>query len=372
MLMPAGNEFEAAAEAPLSATGSPGALPAALRVLGPDQTGPYLHLPAHKMHLSFQGDSDVARSFTVLIALARKDNAIHLDRNGIVVIDNDNFKVIADEIQPQSSGIRGASSEQRKAFEAIPGLNWAEFTHLLRSCEKFRPGVAADVTEPTDMPAPGNAARQIKLGLRKAGDVDLRDDFLRAIHEAGDYSFPRATRTLIINSLLMHPKVAGRDGLQLSWDVRMNYAFNTSGKVTGGEEVDPALDARWTEAYAADESLMITAGERALAPYLQAPFSALEMDDAECELEARGSKGGFVVLGSFNGQKMCFADPRDMRLRLEAMDDGALMRLWAATRVLDADLGRANRAAIMAEELNTLRAEMEPQWEEDIEQELSF
>ena len=54
------------------------------------------------------------------------------------------------------------------------------------------------------------------------------------------------------------------------------------------------------------------------------------------------------------------------------MDDDALMRLWAATRVLDADFGRKNRAAVMELELNSLRAELEPSWEDDVEPELTF
>lgn len=58
-------------------------------------------------------------------------------------------------------------------------------------------------------------------------------------------------------------------------------------------------------------------------------------------------------------------------LLLSGMDDDALMRVWAATRVLDADFGRKNRAAVMELELNSLRAELEPSWEEDVEPELT-
>lgn len=216
MLMPAGNEFETATQKPLTATSQPGALPAPLRALSLVRTGPYLHQPAFKQHISFKTEGDVDRSFTILIAAAVQDNAIHLDRNGIVVIDNDNWAVLADEIQPQSSGIRGASGEQRKAFEAIASLNWTEFTHLLHSCENFRQDVAADIATRSETPSTGNATRQIALGLRKADDIDLRDDFLRAIHAAGDYNFPRATRRSMINDLLMHPSVETREGRRLS------------------------------------------------------------------------------------------------------------------------------------------------------------
>lgn len=337
-------------------------MPAPLKAMGLVKTGPYLHAPEHKSFIEFKG-GELPRSFTVILAVANMADGMRLDRNGIAVIDNDNWAVIADQIGAQPTGIRGASTEQKQAFAKIADMNWAEFSHLLRNAKTFRAGKASDIDEAKATPETGNYDRQARLGLRNPAERDLRDDFMRAIDTSGDYRLPYASRRTMINDLLLHPATDTRNGQCLSWSVGMEgFSWNSTGHVAEGEETHAALDANWEKELRENPAILEQAVENFLTPYVRDSFSALEMEGAESSLDLIGGDTDKVVLRQFNGSPLEFGSRRELRASLDAMSDNDLSHLWATVRVLDMDLSRSVRGHQIALELNSLRAEMEVEW----------
>lgn len=349
------------------------AVPEAMKALGLVKTGPYLHEADHLAFIEFPG-GDIPRSFTVVLAVANISSGMRLDRNGIAIIDNDNWAVIADEIGAQASGIRGASEAQKQAFAKVTEMNWSDFTYLLRNSKTFRAGKAADVDAGQALPVTGNFDRQARLGLRTPAEKDLRDEFMRGIDEMGAYRLPYASRRTIINELLLHPASDTRNGQCLSWNVSMaGYSWNKSGHVEDGEETHAGLDQKWERALRKDPTIVVSATDRFLTPYVRDSFSALEMENAESSLDVVGIEDDRVVLREFNGASMEFTCRRDLRAKLEEMSDEGLASIWATVRVLDHDLSRAERAHQVALELNTARAELEVEWlQGDQEQDLDL
>lgn len=341
---------------------SAAAMPAPMKAMGLVKTGPYLHAPEHKVFLEFVG-GELPRSFTVILAVANMANGMRLDRNGIAVIDNDNWAVIADQIGAQPTGIRGASTEQKQAFAKMMDMNWAEFSHLLRSARTFRSGKAADIDGKMATPETGNYDRQAKLGLRDPAERDLRDDFMRAIDASGDYRLPYASRRIMINDLLLHPATDTRSGQCLSWNVSMvGFSWNRTGHVAEGDETHAGLDTEWEAEIRDNPAILEQAVDNFLTPYVKDMFSALEMEGAESSLDLTGMDNDKMVLRQFNGAPLHFSCRRELRTTLEAMDDTNLSHLWATVRVLDVDLSRAVRGHQVALELNSLRVELEAEW----------
>lgn len=341
---------------------SAAAMPAPMKAMGLVKTGPYLHAPEDKVFLEFEG-GELPRSFTVILAVANMSSGMQLDRNGIAVIDNDNWAVIADQIGAQPTGIRGASTEQRQAFAKLSEMNWAEFSHLLRSARTFRSGKAADIDSRMATPETGNYDRQAKLGLRDPAERDLRDDFMRAINASGAYRLPYASRRIMVNDLLLHPAADTRSGQCLSWHVGMTgFNWNSTGHVAEGGETHPGLDSNWECEIRDNPAILEQAVDNFLTPYVKDTFSALEMEGAESSLDLVGMDNDKMVLREFNGAPLHFSCRRELRATLEAMDDSALSNLWATVRVLDLDLSRAVRGHQVALELNSLRVELEAEW----------
>ncbi|MCW3784432.1 hypothetical protein [Defluviimonas salinarum] len=355
----------------MSAPAGVGALPSSLRFRGLTMTGQFLHDPENKRDIFFQGEGDVPRSFTVLIALGYKTDNLDLGRNGIAIIDNDNWRIVADACHAQASGLKGASAEQRRALEEICAFGWEEFASFCRTRETYRAG-SGDIDIPGSKPAAGNAERQVKLGLRIHQEPDIRSDFIRGIHETGDYNLPRTTRRGMINDILMHPSQESRNGRTLAWDTRMNFSWDRSGRVEGGEEVCRSMDARWMAAVKEDDDLLRKACDEAFSPYLAEGFAALGLEEATCEIVAGGPEGEHLLLKSFRGTDLEFRDHRDLRQKIEALSEEDISNLWVTVRVLDKDLSRASRANEVQIHLNSLRAEKEQEWLVEADEEIAF
>ena len=329
--------------------------------------------PAHKMtEKTFKSPGEVDRSFTILVHLAvTKDGGTDYAQNGIAIIDNDSTEIILEGAFPQGSATAGVSTRQNEAFEAINGMDWAEFGNYLRSSPHVV-SLPADIQSRQAQPDAGNFISQVKLGLRKPEDRDLRDDFIRGIHANGDYRLPRMSRTGMINEIMTHPTSPARSGRTLSWDIRMNFRWDETGRIEGGEEIDSQFDQRWQREVSVNEGIFRRATETALAPYLVSDFSVLDLDDAGCELDTDGANHGFLVMRSFRGASMAFETPTEFNTKLRSLPDSDLLALWATVRVLDQDLSRKSRTHEMRMVYNDIRAEMEAEWVVGLEEELEL
>ena len=336
-----------------------------------EQTGPYFNDPSHRHILSFGPRGTVSRSFTVLLAVAGlRDGALNFEQNGLVIIDNDNWIVVCDGIRAQPSSIRGPSSDQKKLFREVCAMNWTDFANFCRTIVGGPRGIP-DIDTPMAVPMQGNAEQQQRIGVYREPERDNRDDFLRGIHEEGMYSLPFTTRAGMMREILIHPTIRRGGELHLSWDVRMDHAWDRSGRIVNGEELCPSMDGRWKRKLAEDPSILRRALEAVLEGYFDPEFAPLEMDDAKTEIEQSHGEDE-LFLKSFNGASMGFASHSELRARLNVLTDRALMTFWAAVRVLDADLGRRTRTLMVQEQLNQMRHEIEQAWLDEVDEELSF
>lgn len=336
-----------------------------------EATGPFLHAPAHKAHLSFDSLGDVPRSFSVVIAqgaLATDDRAAP---NGLAVIDNDSGRVVCDGIQPQAITVHGPSMAQQMAFTLIQEMDFRALANYCRSRPTYRGGFD-DIDGDRTLPNGGSRERQIELGLLRPSFSDIRPAVLKEINaiSAMPYRFPVSSRQAMINETLARPTYRAADGSQaLAWDIRMNFKWNATGHVEGGESVERSMDRRWAPLAEKDGAAFKQACDQALQPYVAAPFVPLDLDPSRAaDLDVKGDNGGFLVMSSFAGKQMTFSGPRELEAKLDAMSNDDLSMLWAAGRILDKDLSKRVRATEMALAMNEIRAEMEVEWLEEIDE----
>lgn len=339
-----------------------------------DMTGQFLHEAAHKHAVFFNGEGDVPRSFTVLAALAYKpmnESDVDLSRNGIVIIDNDNWRIVADGISPQSTGLMGASPEQVDLLSQIAKMKWGEFSDFCRVQQRYRAG-SPDIDMGASAPAAGSHENQTRLGLRNPKLDDYRNDFIRALNDLGEFNLPATSRDGMIRDLMMRASVEVPGGRMLSWTTDMNFNWDRSGNVARGADIDPTYDARWAKALRSDPSIMERATEAAFAPYLVPNYAVFDLeDDANCQLIASEHTSD-ILLSTYRGQDMSFTDFHDLRKKLSALEGDDLVYLWTTARVLDKEFNRLNRSSDVMPHLNTIRVDMELEWSMELEDEVSF
>ncbi|MCE6958397.1 hypothetical protein LAZ40_04915 [Cereibacter sphaeroides] len=309
------------------------------------KTGPFLHQEDHARVVRFDAGDGTRRSFTVLATPGRSSEP-RSARGSIAVLDNDSGEIVV-EGHVAGGSRKVAVAEQVELVERIAGMGWDDFRTF---CQE----------------SPGFRALSEK-------SIDNRDDFLRSFDGVSDYSFPRRTREGMIRDIMSHGCSPCRDGkMRFSWDIRMNFVWDRSGRVQDGEDLCPSQDARWREALEEDRTLYRRACETALADYVDAPFRVLDDDDMLCDLEVIGVQGGWVILNSIGGKPIAAPTPGAMRQLLEGSCDVTVRNLWTALRTLDVDFSRKNRTFEMQWALNGLRAELEAEWLEELDPELMF
>ena len=356
---------------------SPTKIEAATNKAVMQQTGPYLHDVNHKVFLQFESKGDTPRSFTLLIASGVMKKGAIVPKNGITILDNDNRTVVCDYVYPQLSTVKGPSRDQRNAFSFLQGLGWREFSYFCRTRDTYRKNTS-DISKNTDAPHDGCRENQVMIGALDTNEVDNRSDFIRGVHASPDlaYSFPRASRASMITEILSRDVFQGSHGNQshLTWDIRMKYRWNQTGRVDDAkEELCPSLDRRWAQEVAENDDMMREACDAALSPYLSEPFVALEENTAmSVTFDVAGRSGGFLVMKEFAGQPLGFTSLSDFREILNGFDDEKVMHLWVASRTLDVDLSHANRAFDMAWQMHEMRLEKEQEWLTEVEEELRF
>lgn len=350
------------------------AMPAAMDHMKLDMTGQFLHEAAHKHPLFFSGEGDVPRSFTVLAALAYKplnEDEVDLSRNGIVIIDNDNWRIVADEICRQSTGLMGASPDQVDLLSQITTMDWAGFSRFCREQQRYRAG-SPDIDMAAILPACGSHGNQARLGLRNPKMDDYRNDFIRSLNDLGEFNLPATSRDGMIRDLMMRSSATTVKGRMLSWSVSMDFNWDRSGNVNRGADLDPAYDTRWAKALRSDPTIMERATDAAFAPYLVPDYAVFDLEDeANCQLIA-GDDSDDILLASYRGNDMSFTDFHDLRKKLSALEGDDLVYLWTTARVLDKEFNRLNRSSDVMPHLNAIRADMEQEWAMELEDEVSF
>lgn len=120
------------------------------------RTGPYLHAPDDLFRLRFE-TGGTPRLFTLLVARAIEMTLIDPEGAGIVILDDDEGRVLLD---------RHLGTDLAKAGEEvyrIRAMSWPEFSGFCRSHPRFRGG-PADIVTAHDVPLPGSRRRQGLLG----------------------------------------------------------------------------------------------------------------------------------------------------------------------------------------------------------------
>jgi len=334
-------------------------------------TGQYVHARELKKNLFFATRGDAPRSFTVLVAVAKGEDSQspNFNRNGLVILDNDNMAVLVEGYGRQATGVGGASSRQVSAFDAISRMKWKQFSDFIYRSDYYK-GVARDIDTRADDPDSGNFARQVMLGLRRPEDRDNRDEFTRALHADGAYHLPATSREAMVNDILLHPMARVRGGMALSWDIRMNYNWDRTGRVDGCDEVSREFDKRWLTELSTRDEIFEEVCDLALSSYLAEDFSVLGMEDAACNLNTTGPNNGTLVLNGWRGHAAAFSGIGELRENLITMPDDELRSLWTTVKVLDQDLSRKQRAIEMGLACNTVRTRLEESWSMDVEEEI--
>lgn len=201
---------------------------------------------------------------------------------------------------------------------------------------------------------------------------DIRSELAKIMHSFGEYRFPKASRSSMIVELMAH-KMAEKDGqLYPSWDIRMNFKWNQSGKIADGREISPQNDEKWADLIENDPSIFHDACERALSPYIDDFVDILEQDGTlSASIDLLEPCRETLILTSFKSEALGFASRAVWTDHVKSLSDEDLCDLWMSVRVLDADFSKKSRAEIMAGIYNDIRHEKEEIWENDYE-DLSF
>lgn len=213
------------------------------------------------------------------------------------------------------------------------------------------------------------AAIEPEVKRRDRNDfVDNRPEVAKSLHESGEYNIPKASRRGMIADLASRPLYTEGGHVYLGWNIRMDFPWNKTGHVRDAHDVSPDCDQLWEDAIKNDPTIFHRACENALKPWVTNEVDVLEMDGAMlCDLHLKDLGRDALLLKSFAGEPIRVTRRDEWRQYLDARTDSEIGNLWVATRVLDADLSKPQRAEIMADEYNTIRHEMEEEWNAEVE-----
>lgn len=351
-------------------------MPSNLRSLKLEVTGQYVHETLHKRHLFFAaGENSPSRCLSIVVAIAHYDGSggMKLEKNGIAIIDNDNWRVVADRIGQNKSGQSGADREQLRILENLTRMDWNEFTAFCRAQERYRPGVE-DIDIPDASPTEGNPGNQKKLGLSDPRLQDYREPYLRALNDLGEYALPLASRDGMLRDIMMRAsQINTETGRRfLTWSLHMDFPFDRTGRLeAGGQDVDDKYNNRWNTTLKSKPEIMQEVVASAFSLYTEPSFSAFDMgEEWQCTLQMTDTPS--LQLMKWRGKDMGFSTFPELRSKLLEFDRKDLNGIWATVRCLDKDLNRVNRAADVQPFLNNKRVELETEWSMDLEEELQL
>lgn len=330
------------------------------------QTAGFLHEADDTAILRFPSSGSTPRMFMAFIAQGRyRNGGLDASMNGITIVDIDNTRVVAMKIKSRSTEAGEVTPDQRFALAILETLEWENFASYCRNADGYHRNVP-DIEEGKAIPYPGNPENQRRVGTSVMPQIDIRSEFLNILDQDADvpYQFPQTTRDKAISEIMARERFSRDDGkFHLACDVRMNFTWNKSGVIEGGNEVSSEYDKAWAHYYKSTPAVFERACETVLAPFLSLDFSVLDLgEEAVCHLDVMGPNAGHLVIKEFAERSMVFSSDAELRSCLEDMPVEDLANLWATLRVIDVDLSRPERARMLALEINELRSEIEEEW----------
>lgn len=196
---------------------------------------------------------------------------------------------------------------------------------------------------------------------------DNRPEIAVMLHASGDYSLPKTTAKGMAVELLSRYLHEDENGLLPGWNIKMNFAWDTSGISKCGKETQIEYDEAWNELVASDDSIFEEACARALDPWISDYVDLLECDgEMLCDI-ILSDTSDHLLLKSMSGMDLAFKTRNDWTRFVMSLDEDNLAKLWTACRVLDADLSRKERAIVMAATYSEIRVEKEQEWGLEVE-----
>lgn len=321
-----------------------------------NRIGRYLYADGWLAKMTFEG----GREFSIVIAGAYDAGIIGSEHNGIAILDENNGRVLADQILQQSSGWYGPSEAQIAEFDRVRTMDWPAFTGYLREQKTFRGGMA-DVSWPKPQEFQPIADRTIFPDSAKPAE--------------NPYKMPLTGRREIIDFLKSHT-VHHVDGpyssWSLAWNIKVGGSFNSTGRFDAEKHPelakeftpDPAFDQRWTDHVDKDEYLFNEAADNALRQYREGSYSLWEgSEDGAYGFQTTGRSGGWLILTKFadhEGRDMQWQDAKHLEGWLDGLEDAELVHLYKLVGQVDADVAR--RGDEMEYQYAFLRQGIEETW----------
>lgn len=327
------------------------------------QTGPYMHGPSDKWTKVFESDDGGKRTFTLLIAGAYNAGIIGPEHNGIVVLDEDNQKVVLDRHLPQTSGNYGPSAEQKAEIQRILEMSWQKFATFCTNNPRYRPASIPDARSPKpDYCYPPTEAENPTI----ITDDLVADDLKNGV------SYPARTRMDIIKALAAHHFHRERpyDPWRLAWDIKV-YSFDTNG--LGFEDIknDPQFNDQWAKVVESDNEMFNHACGDALMVYLEDDGLYTAYPGAasgHCAFSVQGRSGGHLVLTRLDDHDdLQWENKMDFKDWAQDLDNDALVALYRTVRNLDNELSDANRTRALEYQYAWYRQQREADWKEEQE-----
>lgn len=327
------------------------------------KTGPYLHAPDDLLRLRFE-TGGTPRLFTVLIAQGAEAERFEPDAAGLVILDEDEGRVLLDRHANEAPGLSGSE------LYRIGALGWPEFSAFCRSHPRYRAG-APDIDTPHETPLPGSRFRQARLAEREGGDPiigdgsagDLRSGLMRRADAdpACPVRFPSRDRAGMIRDLSERTMRDPEDGVfRLGWPVRLPAAQDLTG-LGGPAPVDRSLDISWADLVGQRPELTEEARVRAIDPVLGGRLATWgTTDEARYDLRLRVTGDGPAILLITLDDLPVGAVSRDaLTADLARQPAPTLRDLWKLGRTLDVELGPERLGSRFATALNAIRSETE-------------
>lgn len=321
------------------------------------RTGRYLHAPDDLIRLRYE-TGGTPRLFTVLIAQAVETDRIDLEGSGIVVLDEDEGRVLLDRHD------RSDELPLGEELYRIRSMRWGEFSAFCREHPRFRGG-PDDIITPHEVPLPGSRERQARLGADAVSGAqkDIRSALM--IFADKDPScpvrFPERDRDGVIRDLSERVR-AVRDPLpyRLAWEITMPAAADQSG-LSGDQPVDRSLDLLWEDLARQRPELLDEAWAGVLESLVGgriATFGAQDEGRYDLRLLEAGEEV-YLTLNALDGHVLRF-ESRDLLVEeLSSMPSAQLRDLWKLSRTLDVKTGQKQVETAFQAGLNRVRSEIE-------------
>lgn len=324
------------------------------------RTGPYLHAPDDLLRLRYE-TGGTPRIFTVLIASAMERDQIDPEAAGIVILDEDEGRVLLDR--------HVGEDEQRLSDELyrIRSMGWAEFSGFCRSHPRFRGG-PADIVTPHDTPLPGSRRRQERIGAGTEAGVSARHEDLRSAlmikadeDPACPVRFPERDRDGVMRDLSDRIQ-AVRDPIpyRLGWSLAAPPAPDLSG-LGGAFPVDRSLDLLWEEMAAQRPELLEEAWCGVLEGLVSGRLNTFgAQDEGRYDLRLLETEEGVcLALCALDGRPLGAGSRAALVDLLEDLPLRDLRDLWKLSRTLDYETGPEKVSTLFEEGLNRVRSESE-------------